>query len=256
MILRRMIEHVRTQNWTAVFLDFVIVVVGVFMGIQLGNWNEARALKAQERSYLVLLHEELVQNAERSARFLDYYTSVTDAGERALAFLKSDEPCEADCDDLLIDFFHASQLWGTIFDRTAFREAAALGFPSDNALRGELLTIYELMDSVGVVNQVSPPFRETIREYIEPEAARILWSGCWELDVVNRAEILTRGCAEQLKTIDTTGMLRDIKSDQRLEGMLRYWLNQNILAMLNYPVMRDRAIAMADMVAAEIETVR
>ncbi|MBI1393579.1 MAG: hypothetical protein GC152_12625 [Alphaproteobacteria bacterium] len=43
MILRRMIEHVRTQNWTAVALDFVIVVAGVFIGIQLGNWNEARA---------------------------------------------------------------------------------------------------------------------------------------------------------------------------------------------------------------------
>jgi len=29
MLLRRMMQHVRTQNWFAVFLDFVIVVVGV-----------------------------------------------------------------------------------------------------------------------------------------------------------------------------------------------------------------------------------
>lgn len=32
MLLRRVIEHVRAQNWTAVGLDFVIVVVGVFIG--------------------------------------------------------------------------------------------------------------------------------------------------------------------------------------------------------------------------------
>lgn len=32
MLLRRVIEHVKAQNWTAVALDFVIVVVGVFIG--------------------------------------------------------------------------------------------------------------------------------------------------------------------------------------------------------------------------------
>ena len=42
MRLRRINEHVKTQNWFAVGLDFVIVVVGVFIGIQVSNWNEAR----------------------------------------------------------------------------------------------------------------------------------------------------------------------------------------------------------------------
>ena len=40
MLLRRVIEHVKSQNWTAIALDFVIVVVGVFIGIQVSNWNE------------------------------------------------------------------------------------------------------------------------------------------------------------------------------------------------------------------------
>ena len=47
MILRRVMEHVKHQNWTAVALDFVIVVVGVFIGIQVSNWNAERA--AQDR---------------------------------------------------------------------------------------------------------------------------------------------------------------------------------------------------------------
>ncbi len=41
MRLRRVTEHVKAQNWFAVGLDFVIVVVGVFIGIQVANWNEA-----------------------------------------------------------------------------------------------------------------------------------------------------------------------------------------------------------------------
>lgn len=42
MLLRRISKHVKDQNWFAVGLDFVIVVIGVFFGIQIGNWNDAR----------------------------------------------------------------------------------------------------------------------------------------------------------------------------------------------------------------------
>jgi len=59
MILRRVIDHVKHQNWTAVALDFVIVVVGVFIGIQVSNWNETRGERAKEYGYLVRLHEDL-----------------------------------------------------------------------------------------------------------------------------------------------------------------------------------------------------
>ena len=62
MLLRRVIEHVKAQNWTAVALDFVIVVVGVFIGIQVSNWNAARGERAKEYGYLVRLHEDLQQS--------------------------------------------------------------------------------------------------------------------------------------------------------------------------------------------------
>ncbi|MDB2438095.1 hypothetical protein N9W89_05225 [Hellea sp.] len=256
MLFRRIKAHVEKENWFAVGIDFLIVVVGVFIGIQVANWNEDQGRKAQEHSYLVLLHDELVQNADQSARLLEYYTIVTDAGERALDFLKRDEACMDDCEDLLIDFFHASQLRSITFEKTAFREATELGFPSDNALREKLFTTYDLTDSFDVVNQVSPPFREAVREYIGPNAARILWSECWELDLATVTEILTRGCAERLDAVDAAGMLRDIKRDPDIKGMLRYSLTQNIFAMHNYPAVTDRTTATADMVAAEIKTVR
>jgi len=37
MILRRPTEHVRRQDWFAIFLDFVIVVGGVLIGIQVSS---------------------------------------------------------------------------------------------------------------------------------------------------------------------------------------------------------------------------
>lgn len=59
MILRRLTQHVKAQNWFAVALDFLIVVIGVFVAMQVSNWNSARVERAQERQYLHRLHAEV-----------------------------------------------------------------------------------------------------------------------------------------------------------------------------------------------------
>ena len=59
MILRRVIEHLRKQEWTAIAIDFVIVVVGVFVGMQVTNWNEARANRGIVDRHLAEIVEDL-----------------------------------------------------------------------------------------------------------------------------------------------------------------------------------------------------
>ncbi len=74
MILRRIISHFRKQEWTAIGIDLVIVVVGVFIGIQVSNWNETRIERQQERGLLVRLHQDIAQSIVGQARdiaFLD-----------------------------------------------------------------------------------------------------------------------------------------------------------------------------------------
>lgn len=64
MILRRITQHVNAQNWTAVALDFFIVVVGVFVGLQVANWNDARGDKAEYKLALYSLAEEANANLD------------------------------------------------------------------------------------------------------------------------------------------------------------------------------------------------
>lgn len=59
MILRRIIAHFRKQEWTAIAIDFVIVVVGVFVGLQVNNWNEARIERRAEIGYLAAMEEDV-----------------------------------------------------------------------------------------------------------------------------------------------------------------------------------------------------
>ena len=58
MILRRVIAHLRKQEWTAIAIDFVIVVVGVFVGLQVNNWNEARSERAREAFAIAALRSD------------------------------------------------------------------------------------------------------------------------------------------------------------------------------------------------------
>lgn len=58
MILRRISENIRSQNWFAVAVEFIIVVVGVFMGLQVQDWNEARKERIEEHVLLIRLYEE------------------------------------------------------------------------------------------------------------------------------------------------------------------------------------------------------
>ena len=59
MLLRRITTHIKEQNWFAVGIDFVIVVFGVFIGIQVANWNDDRAEHQMETKALVALKKEL-----------------------------------------------------------------------------------------------------------------------------------------------------------------------------------------------------
>lgn len=42
MMLSRMIGHLRKQQWTGALIELVIVIVGIFVGLQVNNWNTAR----------------------------------------------------------------------------------------------------------------------------------------------------------------------------------------------------------------------
>ena len=64
MLLRRIMKHVNAQNWFAVGVDFVIVVVGVYIGIEVTNWNDVRNNKTGLVASLERLDKEVSQNIE------------------------------------------------------------------------------------------------------------------------------------------------------------------------------------------------
>lgn len=89
MLLRSVTSHVKDQNWFAVFLDFFIVVVGVFIGIQVANWNEEQGKLQDLERLLARLEVDLEVLSEDVARSKATYYETASVIESGVAVLKS-----------------------------------------------------------------------------------------------------------------------------------------------------------------------
>ena len=91
MILRRITEHVKAQNWFAVALDFLIVVVGVYVGLQAQQWTVERERRASEQRYFSRLHGDIEKLLDLRAHYDNSRPRFAAQLEQAVAILYSGE---------------------------------------------------------------------------------------------------------------------------------------------------------------------
>jgi hypothetical protein len=83
MILQQLAANLRARDWGAVLIEILILVVGVFLGLQVDNWNDARKTAADERYYIQRLQDELAESITRLDNSIAVGYSVIDAVRRA-----------------------------------------------------------------------------------------------------------------------------------------------------------------------------
>jgi len=91
MRLRSISKNVKEQNWFAVLLDFFIVVLGVFIGIQLGNWNDARHTRSAFVEAKDNLSAEYQANLEMVDKFIEDVEARTKLVRGAISALRECE---------------------------------------------------------------------------------------------------------------------------------------------------------------------
>ncbi|WP_370235694.1 MULTISPECIES: hypothetical protein [Henriciella] len=100
MILRRLTKHVKEQNWFAVALDFLIVVVGVFLGLQVSNWNEDQSLQARSDQSIVELRREFADIDAAASELSQFYREIVEDLEVLVVALERGEVSPDTSDDI------------------------------------------------------------------------------------------------------------------------------------------------------------
>ena len=76
MFLRRLAVALRRQAWPTVIIEFLLVVLGVLLALQLDNWNEQRKDRALFQDYLVQLQADLREDIKQAERRIEAARSL------------------------------------------------------------------------------------------------------------------------------------------------------------------------------------
>jgi hypothetical protein len=211
MILRRVVEHAKTQNWFAVTLDFFIVVMGVFIGIEVANWNQARQDRQEERRYysqlLVDLRGDLktFAGAERLAGLYDH------AAELVIDRLNGKAPPQASPGRMATAIHHAGWIYIPYASRGTYNELVSTGnlrLLRDPELKSEIANYYAIFD------------RERQWDWLLRDQQSDYWAetaGILPRSVLRAA---LRGTESTLSPVEDQVIWQAARSHPRLPGML------------------------------------
>ena len=164
MVIRRIREHVATHNWFAVGIDLAIVVVGVFLGTQANNWNEARLERAAAAESLREITDDLKNNEADMASRKAYYGAVRKHAIAALAGLEAADTPRSEA--FLVDAYQASHVWARPLVRAGYDEMTSAGLSrsvGDRETRARLTTFYTQIRQFDVTALSSTSYRERLR---------------------------------------------------------------------------------------------
>ena len=143
MLLRRITEHIKTQNWFAVGLDFLIVVGGVFIGIQVANWNAERLEARRGELFTERLIADLRIENQNWNMLIEYLRDVRFNAVRALEILEG--TVDATDEQLLVHAYRATQYIFFARSRATYEEltsTGSLGLIKDQDLRDAAVEFY------------------------------------------------------------------------------------------------------------------
>ncbi|MEQ9317155.1 MAG: hypothetical protein RLN72_14980, partial [Henriciella sp.] len=148
MILRRLSQHVKDQNWFAVALDFLIVVIGVLLAIQIANWNDARIERALSKEYMASFREDLMADQRMLQTEIEARQKQHDDALTVLGFYEGDglEP-----NDFFKAYYAALFARNTRPNRNTMDEllnSGSLRLIRDTAIRSRLLDLYTHYDRI------------------------------------------------------------------------------------------------------------
>ncbi|MDH4110683.1 MAG: hypothetical protein OEW35_20615 [Gammaproteobacteria bacterium] len=180
MNLRRLMEHVRKLEWTAIGIELVIVISGVFIGMQVSNWNVEREARQRGALFADRLKADLREEAWYYQLQIEYSRDVLASAERAVDALGG-QPADSN-EALLVSAYRATQYKQKARRRATYDELVStgtLGLIESQALRDTALQVYNFPTLDNVAREgMQSRYREAFRMTLPNDVQRALSRNC------------------------------------------------------------------------------
>lgn len=252
MILARIANAIREQNWFAVVLEFVIVISGVVIGFQVTAWNEARGERQSEIRYLHSLIADVDLNIARYQSDLVYRDAVRVLGLRSLSFVNGDVSPRDDW-DIVLTYFNASQVGGGLRESPTFNELVSSGklqIISNAQLRQRLSSYYTPGANTSNILIEYPRYRERVRGIISVDLQDYIWDNCHE---TNSAEVQRLNDCEAPNIPIQSETIERLLTDRTIHDDLRYWISTQRVGQSIYYDRLNASAELHDALIAELD---
>jgi hypothetical protein len=240
MILRRVTARLREENWVAIAIDFLIVVVGVFLGIQASNWNQARLERREVERLLVQLQPELLRMRAVTGGRLDYYRTIDRFAQTALGGWAGD-PKVGDR-DFVIAAYQASQITGMrndppLLSMLSSEDVRKIDEP---ALRSALLQVINYNYEPLTASAMQTHYREDVRQIIPADIQAIVRRACGDYPLANGMPVLPTTCGVPISPDRAAVAADELRRHPELARELQFHLSQTGSFQLNAGFLDDR----------------
>ena len=92
MIINRIAQGLRNQDWFTAILELFILVIGIYIGLQVDDWVSEQRNRESEKLYLELLARDVTELQEQIAAQHAFEKDKVDVAARAYKLLTAEDP--------------------------------------------------------------------------------------------------------------------------------------------------------------------
>jgi hypothetical protein len=256
MALRNLSVRLKEHDWTSVLIELTIVVAGVFIGLQVSNWNDARKESARGDEYLRRMHEELLKDSRSLEDLSRFWTQVRSYGLIAIACAEDGTLDQGSAWKTLLAYYQASQVWPYRKSDVTFQEIRSSGdllLIRNPSLRARIANHYSAGAGSQVVEVLGliPHYRETVRGMTPWRIQQYIWANCYQNTDANQ---VLKDCAAPVSETEASAILEQYRRSTELTAELRFWIVNVSSGLMLMQGIHSQAEALAQDIERELAT--
>ena len=253
MILARVVAQLKAQQWTSVFNELAIVVLGVFIGIQASNWNSAQVERHKCEDFAVRLLKDLRQDLLGRERMVAYYQAVEESGEITANLLASGG---YDPQMLLVNAYRATEFNSYTLARSTWDELVSsgeIGILPASVDEADISTFFAFDSSKDAKEAIErSAYRQRVRRIIPQAVQKAIRAGCSDvLDEIGNIVAFKPECKLAVSTAEVEFAAAELAKDPNVLPDLRLHfsdINSAINNLSGEVILLKRAVASFDRV--------